>query len=82
MSTMFTNISTQFQDLFKDCLGLTCQLSQSPGLYCRLEVKLGENYLNFQTGSPGKFTGKRKNPSNYRRGQRRRKPSEKGVSTP
>ena len=77
---MFPNISTQTQDLFKDCLGFARQ--QSPGLYCRLEVKLGENYFNFQTGSPGKFSGKRKSPSDYRRGQRRRKPPGKGVPTP
>ena len=37
---------------------------------------------NFQTGSPGNFPDKRKSPSNYRRDQRRRKPSGKGVPTP
>ena len=81
---MFPNISKQSQDLFKNCLGLPRQLSQNPGLYCRLEVKLGENsnFFQFQTGRPGKFPGKRKSPSIYRRDQRRRKPPEKGMPTP
>ena len=79
---MFPNISTQSQNLFKDCLGFARQLSQSPGLYCRLEVKLGENSFKFQTGSPGKFPGKRKSPSDYRKDQRRRKPPGKGIPTP
>ena len=48
------------------------QLFQSLGLYCRLEVKLGENSFKFQTGSPGKFSDKRKSPSDYRRNQNRR----------
>ena len=51
---MFPNISTQSQDLFKDCLGFARQLSQNPESYFRLEVKLGENSFNFQTESPGK----------------------------
>ena len=79
---MIPNTSTQSQDLFKDCLGFARQLSQSPGVYCRLEVKLGENSFTFQTGSPFKFPGKRKSPSNYRRDQRRRKPGGKGMPTP
>ena len=74
---MFPNTSTQSQDLFKDCLGFARQLSQSHGLYCRLEVKLGENFFKLQTGSTGKF-----HDSDYRRDQRRRKPSGKGMSTP
>ena len=57
---MFPNISKQSQDLFKNCLGLPGQLSQNPGLYCRLEVKLGENYFNFQTEKPGNFLAKGK----------------------
>ena len=40
---MFPNTSTQSQDLFKDCLGFARQLSQSPGLYCRLELKISLN---------------------------------------
>ena len=79
---MFPNTSTQSQDLFKDCLSFARQLSQSPGVYCKLEVKLGENFFKFQTGSPGKFPGKRKSPSDYRRDQRRRKPPGKGMPTP
>ena len=79
---MLPNTSTQSHDLFKDCLGFARQLSQSPGVYCRLEVKLGENSFKFQTGSPGKFPGKRKSPSNYRRDQRRKKPPGKGMPTP
>ena len=71
---MFSNTSTQCQDLFKDCLGFARQLSKSPGLYCRQGLKLGENSFNFQTGSPGNIPAKRKSPSNYRRDQRRRKP--------
>ena len=79
---MIHNTSTQSQDLFNDCLGFARQLSQSPGVYCRLEVKLGENSFIFQTGSPGKFPGKRKSPSDYRRDQRRKKPPGKGMPTP
>ena len=79
---MIHNTSTQSQDLFNDCLGFARQLSQSPGVYCRLEVKLGENFFIFQTGSPSKFPGKRKSPSNYRRDQRRKKPPGKGMPTP
>ena len=45
---MFQNTSTLSQDLFKDCLGFARHLFLSPGLYCRLEVKLGENSFNFQ----------------------------------
>ena len=56
-------------------------MSQSPGLNCRLEIKLGENSFNFQTGSSGKFPGKGKIPSGYRRDQRRRKPGGKGMPT-
>ena len=59
---MIPNISTQSQDLFKDCLGFSRQLSQSPGVYCKLEVELGENSFTFQTGSSGRFPGKRKSP--------------------
>ena len=36
---MFPNTSTQSQDQFKDCLSFARQLSQSSGLYCRLEVE-------------------------------------------
>ena len=79
---MFPDISTQSQDLFNDCLGFARQLSQSPGVYCRLEVKLGENSFIFQTGSPGNFHGKRKSPSDYRRNQRRKKSPGKGMPTP
>ena len=79
---MFLNTSTQSQDLFKDSLGYARQLSQIPELYCRLEVKLGENSFNFQTGSPGNFTGKRKSHSDYRRDQGRSKPCGKGMPTP
>ena len=63
-------------------LGFARQLSQRPGLYCRLEVKIGENSFNFQTGSPGNFPDKGKSPSDYKRDQRRRKPCEKGMPTP
>ena len=40
---MFSSTSPQYQKLFQACLGFNRQLSQSPGLYCRLEVKLGDN---------------------------------------
>ena len=73
-----THTSTQSQDLFQACLSFARQLSQSPGLYCRLEVKLGEKSLNFLTGSPGR----RKSPSDYRRDQRRRTLSRRGLATP
>ena len=63
---MFPNTSTQSQDLFKDCLGFARQLSQNPGLYCKFEVKLGENSFKFETGNSGKFPGKRKSPSDYK----------------
>ena len=79
---MIPNTSTQSQDLFTDCLGLPRQLSQSPGVYCRLEVKIGENAFKFQTGSLGKFPGKRKSHSDYRRDQRRKTPPVKGMPTP
>ena len=79
---MIPNTSTQSQDLFKDCLGFAKQLSQTPGAYCKLEVKLGENSFTFQTGSPGIFPGKRKSPRDYRRDQRRRKPPGKRMPTP
>ena len=79
---MFPNTSTQSQDLFKDCLVFARQLSQSPGLYCRLDLKLGENSFKLQTGKPGKFPGKRKSPRDYRRDQRRRKAPGKGMPTP
>ena len=69
---MFLNTSPQSQDLFQGCLGLARQLSQSPGLYCKLEVKIGENSYNFKTGSLVKFPGKRKGPSDYRRDQRKK----------
>ena len=72
--TMFPNTSTQSQGLFKDCLGFARQLFQSPGLWCKLDLKLGENSFIFQTGNPGNFPGKRKSCSNYRIYQRRRKP--------
>ena len=79
---MFPNTSTQSQDLFKDCLGFARQLSQNPESYFRLEVKLGENSFNFQTESPGKFPGKRKSPSDFRRDQRRRNHPGKWMPTP
>ena len=76
----------QSQDLFTDCLGFPRQQSQSPGVYCRLEVNLGENSFKFETGNPGKFHGKfhgkRKSPNDYRRDQRRNKPpGNQGVSS-
>ena len=89
---MVSNTSPQSQKLIQASLGLARQLSQSPGLYCRIEVKLGENPFNFQTdGSPGKFPGtfpgkfpgefpgKRKSPSDYRRDPRRRNHLGKGT---
>ena len=83
---MFSSPSLQYQDLFQACLGFARQLSQSPGLYCRLEVKLGDKLFNCKTGSCGKYCGrypgKRKSSSNFRRDQRRRKPPGKGMSTP
>ena len=75
---MIPNTSTQSQDLFYACLGFPRPLSQIPGVYCRLEVKLGDKFFSFHTSSPSK----RKSPSDYRRGQRRRKPSGKGMPTP
>ena len=48
---MIPNISKQTQDLFKDCLGFAKQLFQSPGVFCKLEVKLGENSFKFETGN-------------------------------
>ena len=47
----------------------------------QITVKLGENYFNFQTGSPCNFPGIRKSPSDYRRDQRRRKHHGKGMPT-
>ena len=83
--TIFPNTFTQSQNVFKDCLGFAKQLSQSLGLYNRLEVKLGENSFKFQTGSHGKFPdmfpSKRKSPSYYRRDQKRKKPPGKGMPT-
>ena len=58
------------------------QLSQSPGLYCKLEVKLGVNSFKFETGNSGKFPGKRKSPSDYRRDQKRKKPPGKEMPIP
>ena len=72
---MFTNTSTQSQDLFKDCLGFARHLSKSPGLYCRLEIKLGKKSFNFQTRN---FPAKRKSPSDYRRDQKIRETWWKG----
>ena len=46
-----------------------------------MEVKLGDKPFYFQTGSPGKFPGKTKSPSDYRRDQRRRNPTGKGKPT-
>ena len=54
----------------------------APELYCRLEAKLGEHSFNFQTGSLGKFPGKRKRPSDYRRDQRRRTLPGREMATP
>ena len=69
---MVSSTYTQYQDLFQAGFAFTRQLSQSPGLYCRLEVKLGDNSINCQTRSPGRcparFPGKRKISSNYRKG--------------
>ena len=85
-STLYAMFSSTipgpFQDLFQACLGFARKLYQRPGLYCRLEGKLRDKFFNFQTGSPGKFPGKRKSPSDYRRNQRRRKPPRKGMPTP
>ena len=80
--TSIPHTSTQAQDLFKDCLGFARQLSQSPGLYCKLKVKLGVNSFKFETGNPGKFPGKRKSPSDFRRDQKRKKPPGKEMPTP
>ena len=80
--TMIPNTSTQSQDLFKDCLGFARQLSQSPRVYCKLEVKLGENSFKFETGNPGKFPDKRKSPSDFRRDQRRKNPPGKEMPAP
>ena len=79
---MVSNTSPQYQDLFQACLGFAMQLSQSPGLYFKLEVKLGDNSFNFQTGSPGGYPGKMKSSSDFRRDQRRRNPLGKGMPTP
>ena len=68
-STLYTMVSCtcpQSPGLFQACLDFARQLSQSPGLYCKLELKLGDNSFNFQTGSPGRFPVKRKSPGNYR----------------
>ena len=78
---MISSTSPQYQDLFQACLGFASQLSKSPGLNCRLEVKLGDKSFNFQTGSTGKVPGKKKCPSDYKRVQRRRKPPRKGMPT-
>ena len=48
---MFPNTSTQSLDQFNDCLGFARQLSQSPIVYWRLEVKLGENSFAFTPNS-------------------------------
>ena len=61
---MVSSISPQYQDLFQACLSFPKQLSQTDGLYCRPEVKLGDKSFNF---NPDKFPGTRKIPSNYRR---------------
>ena len=79
---MILYTSTQSHNLFTDCLGFARQLSQSPEVYCKLEVKLGENSFKFETVNSGKFPGRRKRPSNYRRYQRRKKPPGKGMPTP
>ena len=57
---MIPNTSTQSQDLFKDCLGFAKQLSQSSGVYFKVEVKLGENSFKFETGNPDIFVAKGK----------------------
>ena len=80
LNTMVSSTSPQYQNLFQACFAR--HLPQSPGLYGRLEVKLGDKLFNFKTGSPGKFPVKRKSPSDYRRDQRRRKPPGKGMPTP
>ena len=41
INTMTTNTSP-LQDLFHACVGFAWQLSQSPGVYCKLELKLGD----------------------------------------
>ena len=83
---MIPHTSQQSQDHFQDCLGFARQLSKSPGVYCRLEVKVGENSFFFQTE---KIPGKRKSPSDYRRDFRGKQPlgvtttpGEKGVGAP
>ena len=38
-------------------------MSQSHVLYCRLEIKLGENSFNLHAGIPGNFLEKRKVPA-------------------
>ena len=60
---MIPNTSTQSQDLFKDCLGFARQLSQSPGVYCKLEVKLGENSFNLRLEILASFLAKGKVPA-------------------
>ena len=60
---MIPNTSSQFQDLFKDCLGFARQMSQIPGVYLKLEVKLGENSFKFEAGNPGSFLAKGKVPA-------------------
>ena len=72
--TMFPNTSTQSQDLFKDCLGFARQLSQNPGLYWKLEVKLGENSWQ--------VSWQKEKSSDYRRDQRRKNPPGKEMPTP
>ena len=79
---MIPNTSTQIPGPIQRLPWFLRQLSQSPGVYCKLEVKLGENSFTFQTGSPGKFPGKRKSHSDYRRDPRRRKRGGNGVPTP
>ena len=69
---MILNTSYQSKNIFHACIGFARQLSQSPGVYCRLEVKLQDKFFSFQTKSSGNFPGKRKSPSDNRRDQIRR----------
>ena len=62
------------QVLFRDCLGFSRHLSTlGPGLFAKLEVKLGLDNFSFQLGIPaGEEKTKKKTPSDRRRDQLRR----------
>ena len=72
---MFPNTSTQSQD---HALASKDGCSRALDYIVDQEI---ENSFKSKTENPGKFPGKRKSPSDYRR-DRKRKPPGKGMPTP